>query len=528
MRGVLVFAPHADPTYTPLGLAALAAHAGANAPDRPLAPLDLNHAWWERLADRQADVGALRSALRHGGPGFYDPAAYAAERRTWSRAADSAARLADLARRWLEHDDLDPQLRDFLEFGAGLIAAHEPAWIGFSVMYPGQVLPTLAVARYLDEVVLGPRPGRPPMVLGGASASALRPAEVLAACPWLDGIFAGEGEQGLLRLLAGDDPADVPGLAHRRNGVVTVNRKPDTLAAAQVALPFFEDLAPHLRWNPEPVLPAVFSRGCKWRRCRFCAHNLSYSGYRRHAAARFADYLGELQVRLGCSHVYFADQYVDAEDLEALSLAILERGLGLSFHVMGRPTGAYTAARLETMARAGCRWISWGVESGSARLLEACGKGTTPAEIRQVMTDAAAVGIHNLMMMIFGLPTSTDEDLQATMDLVGDLGPAAGDVTSSRFQLFDRTPFAAQADRWGLRVTGREVLFARNGHTVHTLRLFHQERASDGSWRPPRGSLEIARWQDFRRWTSTASGLENLCCEHTLLYAGRRGPIRAG
>lgn len=57
-----------------------------------------------------------------------------------------------------------------------------------------------------------------------------------------------------------------------------MNRKPDTLAAADVPLPMFEDLDPRARWNPTPVLPVVFSRGCKGRRCRFCAHNLSYSG----------------------------------------------------------------------------------------------------------------------------------------------------------------------------------------------------------------------------------------------------------
>ncbi|MFN2371119.1 MAG: radical SAM protein, partial [Candidatus Krumholzibacteriia bacterium] len=309
---------------------------------------------------------------------------------------------------------------------------------------------------------------------------------------------------------------------------VRTNRKPDTLAAGGVPLPLFEDLDPPARWNPTPVLPVVFSRGCKWRRCRFCAHNLSYSGYRRQAAARFADYLGALQDRWGADHFIFADQYVDAEDLEDLARAITERGLRLHFHVMGRPTAAYTRARLELLARAGCRWISWGVETGSARLLEACGKGTTPAEIRQVMTDAADAGIHNLMMMIFGLPGSTDADLQATLDLVADLGAAAGGVTSSRFQLFDRTPYAVRAEAHGLRVTGREVLFSRGGQPVHSLRLFHQERAADGSWRPPRSTIELARWDEFCRWTRPASPLDGLCCEHTLLHAARRGEPVAG
>lgn len=521
MRGVLVFAPHADPTYTPLGLAALGAHVRAEAPDCELVPLDLNFAWWQQRADADPDLGSLRTAWRDGGPGFDDPLQVAARHRTWRRATAEADAWVPALRRWLEHDELAPDLRTFLEFAAGRVLAAEPRWIGFSVMYPAQVLPALAIAKHLAEQVFVSSE-RPLLVLGGASATALAPREVLGACPWVDAVFAGEGEQGLLQLLRGEPAAAVPGLAHRQGDRIRLNRKPDTLAAASVPLPLFDGLAPEDRWNPVPVLPVVFSRGCKWRRCRFCAHNLSYSGYRRQAAARFADYLGLLQATRGADHFYFADQYVDAEDLVALSEAILARGLRVAFHVMGRPTAAYSRERLALMAEAGCRWISWGVETGSARLLEVCGKGTTPGEIRQVLTDAAAVGIHNLAMMILGLPTSTDRDLQETMDLVAELGPAAGEVTSSRFQLFDRTPFAVQPAKWGLRITGREVLFARGGRPVHSLRLFHQEQAADGSWRPPRGPLEVARWDEFRRWTLPASGFEHLGCEHTLLAADRR------
>ena len=521
MRGVLAFAPGADPTYVPLGLAALTAHVREHAPDCELVPVDLNLAWWERLADGEPEVAALRRALREPSDASYDPVAYGAQRRVWNRAAGRLRDLADLSRAYLEHDDLPPVLRATLEAAAALILRHEPAWIGFSMLYPGQVLLTLALARFLaEEVCCGG--ARPALVLGGASASALHPQEVLRACPFIDGVFSGEGEQGLVQLLRGEAPATIAGLAWRDREQVRVNRKPDTLKADCLQLPTFVELDPRACWNPTPVLPVVFSRGCKWRRCRFCAHNLSYSGYRRQAAARFADHLGALQARWGASHFYFADQYVDAEDLEELSLAILARDLRLTFHVMGRPTAAYTRGRLETMARAGCRWISWGVETGSARLLEVCGKGTTPGGIRQVLGDAHAAGIHNLMMMIFGLPTSTDADLEATLDLVADLGPAAGGVTSSRFQLFDRTPFAAQAARYGLRVTGREVMVARLGQPVHSLRLFHQERADDGSWRPGRGALEVARWESFCRWTRAASDLDHLCCEHTLLYAARR------
>ncbi len=520
MRGVLVFAPHASPTYVPLGLATLVAHVRARAPGCELVPLDLNLALWERQAAGDADLAACRDFMRGLSGDFYDLAAHAAHRPTWQRGAAGLRRLVEQSRRYLERDELDIELRAALAHAAGLVVQEQPDWIGFSVMYPEQVLFSLALAKHLDGEVY--RGSRPAIVLGGATASALDAGELLRACPFLDAVFCGEGEPGLAGLLRGLAPAAIPGLVYRRDGEVVSNRKPDTLAAAALSLPDFAELDPRRYDNPTPVLPVVYSRGCKWRRCRFCAHNHSYSGYRRQAADRLADHLGDLQARWGASHFYFADQYVDAEDMADLARAILARDLRLSFHVMGRPTAAYTPERLELMARAGCCWISWGVETGSARLLEVCGKGTTPGEVRQVVADAARVGIFNLLMMIFGLPTSEPADLQATLDLMADLADATGAVTSSRFQLFARTPFAAQADRYGLRITGREALFARGEHTVHSLRLSHQERAADGSWRPPRGGLEVAEWERFRRWCTLGPDLDGLCTEHLLLHTARR------
>ena len=520
MRGVLAFAPHGSPTYTPLGLATLTSYIQAAAPDCELIPLDLNLALWNHQADADPDVGACRAFMRGHAGDFFDLAQYHGHKPALRKVAAHQQRLEKACRHYLETDELTPELRAALALAAGVITREQPQWIGFSVMFPEQVLFTCALALYLStEVYAG---DCPPLVVGGATASALYAAELLRACPFLTAVYTGEGEMGLARLLRGDPPATIPGLVFRRGDTIVTNRKPDTLSASALPMPRFTELDPLRYPNPLPVIPVVYSRGCKWRRCRFCAHNLSYSGYRNHAAETFADYLADLQLRWGAHHFYFADQYVDAEDLEQISTAILARDLHLSFHLMGRPTAAYTPDRLALMAQAGCSWISWGVETGSARLLDVCGKGTTPQEIRQVITNAAQAGIYNLLMMIFGLPTSTPEDLRATLDLVADLADATHNVTTSRFQLFAKTPFSVRAERYGLRITGQEVLFKRTAQDVHSLRLFHQEQATDGTWRPPSGNLEITEWDKLRRWIGLDSSLDALYAEHLFLYTTQR------
>ncbi len=202
------------------------------------------------------------------------------------------------------------------------------------------------------------------------------------------------------------------------------------------------------------------------------------------------DELQALGARHGARHFYFADLYVDAPDLEALADAILRRGLDVRFHVLGRPVAGSTRPRLEKLAATGGRWIRWGVESGSQRLLDVAAKGTTVPVVERVPDNAHRAGISNLMMMIYGLPTSTDEDLAETFAFIKRVYPRVDAITASPFALFDGTAFAHRAELFGLQVTGADEELRVAGVPVRSTRLHCRERSAEGSLRPRRG-----RWR---------------------------------
>jgi hypothetical protein len=213
--------------------------------------------------------------------------------------------------------------------------------------------------------------------------------------------------------------------------------------------------------------------------------------------------------------------------MKRLADEIIARRLDIAYHIMGRPTESYTADVCRRLYEAGCRWISWGIESGSQRLLDVCAKGTRVETVERAVRNAGQAGISNLLMMIFGLPTSCDSDLEATFDLLDALADVTDDITCSSFQLWEKTAFAANPAACGLRITGRERFFDSPHEAVHSLRLFYREKATDGTLRPPSAALEIARWQWRRQLAGRHHKLEGLPSEHTLLYAARRNAARA-
>jgi len=275
--------------------------------------------------------------------------------------------------------------------------------------------------------------------------------------------------------------------------------------------------------NPAPVLPVLASRGCKWARCRFCAHNATYTGgYRSIHAPLVADKLARHQTRYGARHFYFADLYVDVPILRGLSEELLTRKLKVNFHILGKPTAEHSPELFELSARAGLRWVSWGVESGSQRLLDVVAKGTRPEEIEKVLADARAAGISNLAMMIFGIPTSTDEDLARTLDFLSRIHGDISAMTASSFALFSTSPFGRHPEKYNLKAHAPQEEVRINGLPVHATRVDFSEIATDGTLRPSRGPIEVAAWNKRRRWLGDVPFLEGVPCEHYLIFVSGR------
>jgi hypothetical protein len=525
-RAVFVFPPLASPTYVPLGLASLAPFIRREAPRCSLRILDLNIEAWSTLCEEHDEGRVLLDFARGRSGDFYDPLAYAAKQQVWEEVAQRLRRLGVLCGEFASAPEptaeADPEVSCLLTRQVEQVLATDPQLVGISTVFPEQLGFALALARAIKHAGGRAGSGAPRIILGGASLSALRVDELLARCPFVDAVLLGEGELGAARLCAGDDDTAVPGLVHRRPGGLCHNRRAGSTRLDLLPPADFSDFDLDAYLNGRPVLPLLFSRGCRWRRCRFCAHNFSFAGYRAKAAETFAEELDLAARRHGAEHFYLADQYVDAAGLRALVETLERRGPRCVFHVMGRPTADYTPELLGRAFAVGCRWISWGVESGSQRLIDLVDKGTRVETMKRVLRDAHEAGISNLVMLIFGLPSSTDLDLAHTLRLVEEVYGSVDAFTASSFVLFAGTAFARQPETYGLHVTGPREVLGQGETAVHSIRLGYQEVAADESLRPPRASLEIAAFERRRAWLGEPSFMDRLCAEHYLLYAAHR------
>jgi hypothetical protein len=498
-----------------LGIASLVAYARQVVPTAAVDAIDLNLATWHDVARTTPGAGALLDFVQGRQGDFYDAEQAVSYRGVWSALRSRMRALVADARHYVETGEASQELDALLAAHTARTMATDPEWVGISVLFLEQVPFAAALAVRLKQ---GGGASAPTVVLGGAAMSALHVEDLLAACPSVDGIMCGEGEAAMEALCSGAPREHVPGLVFRSAAGLVRNRAPQTLSLKQLPAPDFSVLPLQEYFNPAPVLPVLFSRGCAWRRCRFCTHNSSFGGHRKRPVDAFVAEIEDLYTRFGVRHIYSADEYIPAADMDAITDAFRVHGLDLAFSVLGRPTEDYTPERLAAWSAAGCRWIGWGVESGSQRLLDLINKGTNAGTIERVIRSSADAGISNLAMMIFGLPTSTDADLYETFGFLERIYDSVDALGMSSFVLCEGTHFARNAAKYGLAIGNVQNVLRANGVDVRTHRLDFRELADDGSLRPPRGPVEVKAWQTRRPWLGPAKLLEQIPCEHCLLH----------
>lgn len=256
-------------------------------------------------------------------------------------------------------------------------------------------------------------------VLGGPHASFCAE-ETLAACPALDVVVRGEGEETLLELCVALERGRPLGTVR---GIVF--REGDRLQATpdRALLPDLDRLPPPAR-HRLPLgryralgLPVSMttSRGCP-HRCIFCVgRRMVGARVRTHGVRRVVDELAVLG-SLGFPQVNLADDWftADARRCHAVCDEILARGLSVRWTSFAR-ADSVSEELLAKMKAAGCTAVSFGLESANRNILRTVRKGITPEQAEAAVEACRRAGVTAMASFILGLPGETPETLEETL-----------------------------------------------------------------------------------------------------------------
>lgn len=306
------------------------------------------------------------------------------------------------------------------------VADFKPDVVGITCMTP-MVVETHMVAKAVKSCHPAPL-----VVVGGIHPSIL-PEDIIRDTN-IDVVVRGEGEitlHELLETLPDTDLHHIRGLTFRSNGDIIHSPDRPLLDDLDI-LPFpARHLVNYEGYHQvpdavfaEPLREILTSRGCPFQ-CIFCsARFISGYKYRYHSPDRVLEEVDLLVNTYGARQIAVLDDnfVVDRQRTIDICEKLLQRG----YHKKLVWTTAARADQVDydvmkLMKEAGFKLLSFGIETGSSRLLKMIQKGETMDQIQIAVENAHRAGLLVRGTLILGLPTETREESLNTIQWAKDL-----------------------------------------------------------------------------------------------------------
>lgn len=329
---------------------------------------------------------------------------------------------------YLRENGYDVSIYDRNVDGRGLHEVMEmttPKVVGLSVLTGPVIIDAVEISKKVKAMYSGVT------VVWGGLHPTIFPTHVIKK-DYIDFIITGEGEAPLKELLDviqrdSGKLEDIANLVYRDNEVRIIrNPERDFIDLDSLPLPAWDlvDIPKYLqnKFYANRVLTINTSRGCPYR-CAYCYNQaVNHRRWRAVKAGRIIDYIDHLQKEHDVRGFQIYDDSFDvsAKRVREFCGLLLEGKRNILWQHFSRVNFA-DRDLLRFEKQAGLRFIEYGLESGSPRMLEFMEKDQTTGMVTNAYGICSELNIASGALFMVGLPTETPEDVQETIRLVSSI-----------------------------------------------------------------------------------------------------------
>jgi radical SAM superfamily enzyme YgiQ (UPF0313 family) len=300
-----------------------------------------------------------------------------------------------------------------------------------------------------------------PVVLGGAGYS-IFPKAALAYLGADMGI-QGEGESGFVMLLGrlsrNADLSSIPGLC-LPSGNLQNPEQIQHLDRFSIPLPNVH-LAPSSGIKDDNLwIPFQTRRGCPMN-CSYCSTaTIEGKILRKYSPQTVVEGIRRY-VESGFHQFFFVDNTFNLPPsyAEVLCDGIINAGLNIRWRCILYPWKSDDRL-IEKMAKAGCKEVSFGFESGSDKILQCMNKRFTTDDVRRISGVLKKHGIERMGFLLLGGPGETRDTVEQSLYFADSLDLEAMKITTG-VRIYPYTTLARIALQEGIIATEEELLFPK-------------------------------------------------------------------
>ncbi|HDY87176.1 MAG TPA: B12-binding domain-containing radical SAM protein [bacterium] len=310
----------------------------------------------------------------------------------------------------------------------------------FDLLGIGSIVSAFGFSKRLVKAVKQKKPDAP-VIIGGGMSMALK--DLWLKETDVDFLVESDGERVIQSFLEVypdmNELTKIPGLHVRTNGKF-ISTKPDLPKNLDyIDFPdwdILEDVRHYMeiqkKWinltlpstlqlsNADNVMPIVMTRGCPYK-CTFCYHVNHL--HRNHSAKYIVNYLKHIKRKYQVNFVQTWDDLIMANKkwLADLCDEIAAEKLDMRIFTSGGKPNLIDRDLLRKMKNAGFMRISYGIESGSQKILNVMKKQTTVKQNYDAVKMTVQGGIFVHLNMVIGMPGENRSTLKETSDFLTSL-----------------------------------------------------------------------------------------------------------
>jgi magnesium-protoporphyrin IX monomethyl ester (oxidative) cyclase len=257
-----------------------------------------------------------------------------------------------------------------------------------------------------------------PLIVGGYKAT-VEVESLFRACPGIDIIIRGEGEETIKEILKDTPLEKILGISYREGQEIIHNaNRPlpdvDIIGSPDRAL---RRNKYYMRVNGIGLADLTFdsvlsARGCPFN-CKFCTFNLNPLGQKRDYAARSVQSVVREIEEIRANTILFNDDnfFTDIKRSEEICDLIIARKIKKRFLAQARIEIAQHPRLLDKMVKAGFKMLFMGIESPHDHILAELNKGFDSAAIRRCFAVLKKYPIYYHGYFIYGNIGETEKEM---------------------------------------------------------------------------------------------------------------------
>lgn len=198
--------------------------------------------------------------------------------------------------------------------------------------------------------------------------------------------------------------------------------------------------------SPSKVIPLRFTCQCYWGKCKFCSDKENHSCL--DSQYNFDDIISYCITKHRCKDfdcIYFLDSAIPPRFLERFADAMIASGESFLWGTNVRADKPFTDEEfIKKLAKSGCVFVKFGLESGSQNVLDLMNKGITVEDAAKFISLCRKYHIYVHTYIMFAFPGETEADRLFTRDFLLSGYSHPDSYNCSEFILYGSAPIAKE------------------------------------------------------------------------------------